>query len=120
MTSGSPAGLLPAREQRQPDPLNGPARATGPRQDSRGCRRSPQHQTAGLAIFAGLWWGSVALLALSMHPAVVGDGVGVGGCWGVGVGVGRVSAAAGGATKGGAMTEVMVHSGSGPPDVPRF
>ena len=88
-----------------------PGRAIGAREGSLARRWLIRYQLVVPVAFAGLWWGSVALLALSMHAAVRGDAVGVG--WlaagGVGVGVARVSAAARGATKGGAMTDVKLH-----------
>lgn len=68
-----------------------------------------------MAAFAGLWWGGVALSVLGVHAAVVGV---VGVCWlaaggRVGVGIGRVKVAVRGARKGGVMTDVQLHSGSG-------
>ena len=55
-----------------------PRRAIGARGGSLARRWLIRRQLVAPAAFAGVWWGSVALLALSMHPAVVGDGVGVG------------------------------------------
>ena len=55
-----------------------PGRAIGARGGSLARRRLIRRQLVAPAAFAGVWWGSVALLALSMHAAVVGDGVGVG------------------------------------------